>query len=58
MRHTEQALLPYSYAYGALGGTPSASVYSQQQSEYAPPTNPYVAGLGAYTTLQGINQAK
>ena len=58
MRPTEQALLPYSYAYGALGGTPSASVYSTQQSEYAPPTNPYVAGLGAYTTLQGINQAQ
>ena len=28
MRPTEEALLPYSYAYGALGGTPSASVYS------------------------------
>lgn len=57
MRPTEEALLPYSYAYNALGGTPSASVYSQSQSQYAPPTNPYVAGLGAYTTLQGINQA-
>jgi len=58
MRPTEEALLPYSYAYGALGGTPSASVYSSTQSQYSPPTNPYVAGLGAYTTLQGINQAK
>ena len=58
MRPTEEALLPYSYAYGALGGTPSASVYSEQQSQYAPPTNPFMAGLGAYTTLQGINQAK
>ncbi len=57
MRPTEEALLPYSYAYNALGGTPSASVYSQTQQSYAPPTNPYVAGLGAYTTLQGINQA-
>jgi len=57
MRPTEEALLPYSYAYGALGGTPSASVYSSTQSQYSPPTNPYVAGLGAYTTLQGINQA-
>lgn len=57
MRPTEEALLPYSYAYNALGGTPSASVYSQTQSQYSPPTNPYVAGLGAYTTLQGINQA-
>ena len=58
MRPTEEALLPYSYAYGALGGTPSASVYSEQQSQYASPTNPFMAGLGAYTTLQGINQAK
>jgi hypothetical protein len=57
MRPTEEALLPYSYAYGALGGTPSASVYSEQQSQYASPTNPFYAGLGAYTTLQGINQA-
>ena len=57
MRPTEEALLPYSYAYGALGGTPSASVYSEQQSQYASPTNPFMAGLGAYTTLQGINQA-
>ena len=57
MRPTEEALLPYSYAYGALGGTPSASVYSSTQSQYAPPTNPFYAGLGAYTTLQGINQA-
>ena len=57
MRGTEQALLPYSYAYGALTGTPSANVYTQTQSNYAPPTNPYLAGIGAYTTLQGINQS-
>lgn len=56
-RPTEQALLPYTYAYGALSGTPSASVYSQTQQNYAPATNPLVSGLGAYTTLQGINQA-
>ena len=57
MRPTEQALLPYSYAYGALTGTPSANVYSPTQSNYAPPTTPYLAGIGAYTTLQGINQS-
>jgi len=56
-RPTEQALLPYTYAYGALSGTPSASVYSQTQQNYAPAPNPFVSGLGAYTTLQGINQA-
>jgi hypothetical protein len=56
-RPTEQALLPYTYAYGALSGTPSASVYSQSQQNYAPAPNPFLSGLGAYTTLQGINQA-
>lgn len=56
-RPTEQALLPYTYAYGALSGTPSAGVYSQTQQNYAPAPNPFLSGLGAYTTLQGINQA-
>lgn len=56
-RPTEQALLPYTYAYGALSGTPSASVYSQTQQNYAPAPNPFLSGLGAYTSLQGINQA-
>jgi len=55
-RLTEQALLPYNYAYGALSGTPSAGLYSTiQQPTYQ--TNPVMAGLGAYTTLQGINRA-
>jgi hypothetical protein len=58
MRPTEQALLPYTYAYGALSGTPSASVYSSTQTGYSPGTNPFTAGLGAYTTLQGINQSQ
>jgi len=56
-RPTEQALLPYTYAYGALSGTPSAGVYSQTQQNYAPAPNPFLSGLGAYTSLQGINQA-
>jgi len=55
-RPTEQALLPYQFAYGALTGTPSAGIYSQTQASYAPPANPFLSGLGAYTTLQGINQ--
>ena len=55
-RPTEQALLPYNYAYGALSGTPSAGLYNTiQQPTYQ--TNPVMAGLGAYTTLQGINRA-
>ena len=56
-RPTEQALLPYQFAYGALTGTPSAGIYSQTQAGYAPPANPFLSGLGAYTALQGINQA-
>jgi len=56
-RPTEQALLPYTFAYGALSGTPSAGLYSTTQYNYAPAPNPYLSGLGAYTTLQGINQA-
>ena len=56
-RPTEQALLPYQFGYGALTGTPSAGIYSQTQAGYAPPANPFLSGLGAYTTLQGINQA-
>ncbi len=54
-RPTEQQLLPYNYAYGALSGTPSAGVYNQIQTSNAPATNPLLAGIGAYTTLQGIN---
>ena len=56
-RPTEQALLPFQFGYGALTGTPSAGIYSQTQASYAPPANPFLSGLGAYTALQGINQA-
>ena len=56
-RPTEQKLLPYTYAYGALSGTPSAGVYSDTQQNYYEATNPFIGGLGAYTTLQGVNQA-
>jgi len=48
--------LPYNYAYGALSGSPSANIYSTEQRTYSPGTNAAVAGLGAYTALQGINQ--
>ncbi len=56
-RPTEQALLPFQFGYGALTGTPSADIYSTTQASYAPPANPFLSGIGAYTTLQGINQA-
>lgn len=56
-RPTEQALLPYNYAYGALTGSPSASLYGSVQQPIYQQTNPMLAGIGAYTTLQGINAA-
>jgi len=56
-RPTEQALLPFQFGYGALTGTPSAGIYSETQASYAPPANPFLSGIGAYTALQGINQA-
>jgi len=54
MRPLQQTLLPYNYAYSVLSGTPSASLYSQYTSQTQPATNPYLAGLGAYTALQGV----
>ena len=59
MRGTEQALYPINYAYGALSGTPSAGVASQYTTAPAQPgTNPFIAGIGAYTALSGINQQR
>ena len=58
-RGTEQALYPINYAYGALSGTPSAGVASQYRTAPAQPgTNPFIAGIGAYTALSGINQQR
>lgn len=54
MRPTQEALLPYNYAYSVLSGTPSASLYGQYTTTYQPQANPYVSGLGAYTALQGV----
>jgi len=59
MRGTEQALYPINYAYGALSGTPSAGVTNQFGVAPAQPgTNPFIAGIGAYTALSGINQQR
>lgn len=54
MRPTQQALLPYNYAYSALSGTPSASLYNEYTTTTQPAANPYLSGLGAYTALQGV----
>ena len=59
MRGTEQALYPINYAYGALSGTPSAGLTNQFGVAPAQPgTNPFIAGIGAYTALSGINQQR
>ena len=58
MRGTEQALMPYSYAYGALSGTPSANVSNQYNTNPSYTVNPFIAGIGAYSTLQGVNQQR
>jgi hypothetical protein len=58
MRGTEQALMPYNYAYGALSGTPSASVSNQYTTNPSYTVNPFIAGIGAYSTLQGVNQQR
>ena len=57
MRNTQQALMPYNYAYSALSGTPSANMYNSYQTSPVAQTNPFLAGIGAYTTLQGLNKA-
>ena len=54
MRPTEQALLPYNYAYEVLSGTPSANLYGTYTTGYQPQANPYISGLGAYSALQGV----
>jgi hypothetical protein len=56
LRQTDQALAPLNYAYGALSGTPSAGVYNTYG--VAPQPNAALAGIGAYTALQGINQQR
>ena len=58
MRGTEQALMPYNYAYGALSGTPSASVSNQYTTNPSYTVNPFIAGVGAYSTLQGVRQQR
>ena len=59
MRGTEQALYPLNYSYGALSGTPSANMTNTYNTAPAQPgTNPFIAGIGAYTALSGINQQR
>jgi hypothetical protein len=53
---TQQALAPYSFGQTFLTGSPSASMYGQFTSQPSAAPNPFVSGVGAYATLQGMNQ--
>jgi len=53
---TTDALAPYSYGQNFLTGSPSASMYGEftQGPNTAP--NPFLQGVGAYATYQGMNK--
>ena len=53
---TQQALAPYSFGQTFLTGSPSASMYGQFTSQPTAAPNPFLSGVGAYATLQGMNQ--
>ena len=53
---TQDALAPYSYAQNFLTGAPSASMYGQFNTAPSSAPNPFLQGVGAYTTYQGMNQ--
>ena len=53
---TTDALAPYSYGQNFLTGSPSASMYGEftQGPNTAP--NPFLQGVGAYATYQGMKK--
>ena len=55
---TQQALAPYSYGQTFLTGSPSASMYGQFTTTPSAAPNPFVSGVGTYTAIQGLNQAR
>lgn len=55
MRNTEQYLYPLNVGMGFLSGTPSSQISGAYYNAQQPQTNPMIAGLGAYTAMQGIN---
>ena len=60
MRGTEQAMLPINYGMSILSGNPAANLTSTYGNTYAQQpgvADAMVGGLGAYTTMQGINRA-
>lgn len=52
---TQQALAPFSYAQNFLTGAPSASMYSQYTQAPQTSANPFLQGVGAYSTMQGFS---
>ena len=54
---TQQALAPYSYGQAFLTQSPSASMYSQYTQTPQTQANPFLQGVGMYTTMQGLNQS-
>ena len=53
---TTTALAPYSYGQNFLTGAPSASMYGTYTAGPSTAPNPFLQGVGAYTTYQGMNQ--
>ena len=54
----QSALMPAQIGMGYLSGTPSAGLTNVYRDTYLPPANPFLQGLGAYSTIQGLNQQK
>ena len=52
---TQQALAPFSYAQNFLTGAPSASMYSQYTQGPQTSADPFLQGVGAYSTMQGFS---
>ena len=55
MLTTQEALAPYSYAQTYLTGTPSAGMYSTYFTAPQTSPDPFMQGVGAYSTLQGLS---
>jgi len=53
---TTDALAPYSYGQNFLTGSPSASMYGQFTQAPSSAPDPLIQGVGAYTTMQGMQQ--
>ena len=56
LNQTQQTLAPYSYAQTFLTRSPSASMYGQFTQQPQAQVNPFLAGVGAYSSMQGLNQ--